>query len=115
MYAWNVPAELRKSIVLGFRGNVSAYIHAVKIVVSVTLTRAERVRRKECSDRSVVSGAAGLSDNLNDAAVPLAILRLEGPGLHLNFFDEGQIDACSQRSVDRAHDTQSAVAAIGDI
>ena len=56
--------------------------------------------------------AAGLGDDLQHAAIHAAVLRLIGCGLHLDFLDEGQIDACSERTIDRAEYAEAAVTGV---
>ena len=53
--------------------------------------------------------ATGLSDDLEDAAIHAPILWFVGGGLHVDFLNEGEIDTCSQRSIDWAEYTEAAV------
>ena len=54
-------------------------------------------------------GSTGLSHDLNQATITLAVLGLKRAGLDLNFLDESQIDAGAEGSVDRAADSEATV------
>ena len=51
--------------------------------------------------------AAGLGDDLDDAATGVAILRFEATGLDLHFLDEGLIDPAAKRTVGTCPDAQA--------
>ena len=65
------------------------HVYAIEEVVRIALAGARSVRSEESGKCSVVCRAAGLGDDLDHAAVPLAVLRFKGAGLYLDLLNEG--------------------------
>src|ERR1700748_845122 len=111
----NVTSQLKASVI-GWKGEDLPALETCADegtrVVSVIEPRGSPSRSHIGCKRAMELRATGLGDDLEDAAIHATILRLVGGGLHLNFLDAGEIDACAQRSIDRAEYTEAAVARV---
>src|SRR2546428_5080269 len=66
-------------------------------------------------NRAVIIATARLSDNVDDTALRLAVLRLESCGLYLYFFDERGIDAGAERAKDTRERANAAEGRISNV
>ena len=111
----NVTSQLKASVI-GWKGKnfpaLEAWAGERTKVVSVIESRGSPSRSHIGCKRAMELRATGLSDDLEDAAIYATILWFVGGGFHLDFLDEGEIDTCAQRSIDRAEYTEAAVAGV---
>src|SRR6187402_2180188 len=90
-------------------------VHAVEEIIRIALGRTELSGSEESRNCAVKMISARLRHDQRNAAVRSAVLRLQSAGLYLNALDEGEVDACSNRSVVWAEDAQAAVTDVGEI
>ena len=83
-------------------------------VIRLAARAFERLRPGKTVDRPVILVATRLGDDVDDAALRLAVLWLETPGLDLHLLDESSIDAHAECAVRARKDAKSAECRIGD-
>src|ERR1700678_2504059 len=113
--AGNVSAEFCGSIILGKCHQASTQVHALEVIVRVAPRRAHATWCKKGRQGAVIRGSTRFGYDLDDAAVAVTILRFEVTRLDLNLLDECEVDASTERTIDRAVYADAAVPGIGDI
>src|SRR6516165_11806942 len=93
----DVTTKLGRQIVVRARERVvGSSLQVTELIVPLS-SRIPGTRTSVRTKCAVVAVGTGLGDHLNNAALGFAVLRSKAVGLDVNFFNEGEVDACTQR------------------
>src|SRR5687767_12646536 len=108
------PTQVEAGVIILLLQQFAEFVGA-REVVRLPARGLESLWPRVAVKRAVKLLAARLGDDIDDAALRLAILRLEAARLHLHLLDERRIDAHADRAEVAREDAEAAEGRVGDV